>query len=96
MTVWREPRVRKEARVFAEDSQQKFIAIGKNFLENKVELFRYIAEEITEKFMEKVVVYTVEATVVCNQTEEDLTLLSSCNHEVESSCLPKMYPKRSS
>ena len=56
---------------------QEFLRID----ENKIELFRYIAEEITEKFTEKVVISTVEATVVCNQTEEDLTLLSNCNHE---------------
>ena len=56
---------------------QEFLRID----EKKVELSRYIAYEITEKFTEKVVVSNVEATVVCNQTEEDLTLLSNCNHE---------------
>ena len=49
--------------------------------DNKVELFQYIAEEVTKKFNEKVVVSTINENVVCNQAEEDLTMLSNCNHE---------------
>ena len=48
---------------------------------NKIELFQYLAQQAIGTIKQKTVMSTLEATVICNQTGEDLTSVSECNHE---------------
>ena len=49
--------------------------------ENKIEHFQYLAQQATGTIKQKTVIPMLEATVICNQTGEDLTSVSECNHE---------------
>lgn len=56
---------------------QEFLRIDNN----KTELFQYLAEKVTEAIKEKLVISTVDTSVICNHGGEDVSFLSDCNHE---------------